>query len=192
MNPHWRESKKHTHPVNSLPSRRNLRLPNYDYRQHDAYFVTICTHRQTSLFGRVADDAVLLNPWGMIVEDEWRRTQTVRANVTVDIFVVMPNHLHGILLIATDEDEPSNSADSQAPGSGNASGSLGQIIGHFKSIVTKRIRGSVQSNKLQVWQRNYYERIIRSERELQHTREYILANPARWANDELFVAETRY
>ena len=128
----------------------------------------------------------------MIVEDEWRRTETVRANVTVDIFVVMPNHLHGILLIATDEAEPSISADSQEPVGGNASGSLGQIIGHFKSIVTKRIRGSAQSIGLQVWQRNYFERIVRSERELQHTREYILANPARWANDELFVAETRY
>ena len=168
-------------------SRRNLRLSGYDYRQNGAYFVTICAHQQSCLFGAVKNGEMNLNAWGRIAQDEWQRTERVRPNVQLDAFVIMPNHMHGILLIMDDAPESANSALSMSRVGGNAPGSLGQIIGHFKSIVTKRIRKSVSSTTVQVWQRNYYEHVIRTESDMQRVREYIIANPARWRDDDYYV-----
>ena len=167
--------------------RRDLRLKGYDYRQNGAYFVTICAHQRSCIFGAVRNGAIILNARGRIAHAEWRRTERVRPNVQLDAFVVMPNHLHGILLVMEDGAASATGAKSSARAHGNAPGSLGQIIGHFKSIVTKRIRESVGSKSIPVWQRNYHERVIRSETDLQRIREYIIANPARWREDDYFV-----
>lgn len=168
-------------------SRGNLRLNDYDYRQNGAYFVTICAHQRTCLFGPVKNGVMRLNTWGGIAQEEWRRTERVRPNIQLDAFVIMPNHVHGVLMIVDDAAPSAAGAQMNARTGGNAPGSLGQIIGHFKSIVTKRIRKSAGSISIPVWQRNYYDHVIRTESDLQRVREYIMANPARWGDDDYFA-----
>jgi putative transposase len=121
--------------------RRSLRLRDYDYSQNGAYFVTICTHQGTCPFGDVVDGDMVLNEWGAIVREEWLRTAIVRINIELDAFVVMPNHMHGIIVIV-DNDGTIGPTRRVAPthATGPKSGSVGAIIGQFKSIVTKRIR----------------------------------------------------
>lgn len=111
------------------------------------------------------------------MEQEWRRTADVRPNVVLDAFVVMPNHLHGILII---QDTPAACPyEVNRQFGGSIAGTLSTIVGQFKSIVTKRINRHYNTNRLVIWQRNYYERIIRDDRELEHVREYIAKNPVR-------------
>ncbi len=169
--------------------RRSIRLPGYDYTQPGAYFVTICTHRRAHLFGRVVDGEMVLNEYGEIVREEWFRTTQMRPYVELfeDEFVVMPNHVHGIIWIV----EPNVGAQRRCappkPGgvtpNNVASGSLGAIIRSFKSAVTRRINVLRGTSGARVWQRNYWEHIIRNERALNAIRRYILYNPDRWAWD---------
>ena len=193
-------------PNTSPHHRRSIRLRDYDYTQNGAYFVTLCTHERVCLFGKVVGDAVAVNAWGAIVQAEWARTAVLRPQVELDAFVVMPNHVHGIIVIFGDEKvvdgrrgmmhSAANAKKSVgatrrvAPTrpNGPPSNSLGAIIGQFKSVVTKRIRQLADENDaVQVWQRNYYEHIIRSEASLDDFRAYIANNPARWREDSMFV-----
>lgn len=184
--------------------RRSIRLKDYDYTQEGAYFITICTFRRQCIFGDVVDDEVFLNTLGCIVETEWNKTAQVRPYVIIDEYVVMPNHFHGILIIdygdsgrdvgthheervgdfvrATRRVAPMTN-ESQHP-KGPKPRSIGAIVGQFKSIVTKQINRTLKTPGASVWQRNYYERIIRNEDALNNIRAYILQNPARWAEDE--------
>ena len=172
-----------------LHRRRSIRLKGYDYTQPGAYFVTICTHGRAMLFGRVVDGEMALNAYGEIVREEWFRTAQVRPYVELfpDEFVVMPNHIHGIVWIvgATRRVAPTNGHPH-----GPVPGSLGAIIGQFKSIVTKRINALRGTPGAPVWQRNYYEYIIRTERALDAIRRYIAANPLRWDLDRYNPAAT--
>ncbi len=158
--------------------RRSIRLKDYDYGQAGAYFITICSWNRECLFGDVADEEMQLNEYGWIAANEWLQTGVVRPNVELDAFVVMPNHIHGIIILnnvgATRRVAPTTLQ----------SNSIGAIVGQFKSIVTKQINGIRNSSGLPVWQRNYYEHIIRNEDELNRVREYIINNPLRWADDE--------
>ena len=171
--------------------RRSLRLKGYDYAQPGAYFVTICTHRHQPLFGEVVDDAMQLHAFGQIVWEEWFRTARVRPYVVLyeDEFVVMPNHLHGIVWIVETDEQPAvvGATRRVAPTGGRPRGpqpgSLGAIIGQFKSLVTKRINALRGTPGARVWQRNYYEHIIRTEKALNAIRRYIAANPQRWHLD---------
>lgn len=170
--------------------RRSIRLPEYDYTLSGAYFVTICTHNRESLFGRVVDGKMLLNEYGKIVCEEWFRTAEVRRNVELleGEFVVMPNHVHGIIWIV----DAGNGVGAQrrcAPTprgitpNNVAPGSLGAIVRAFKSTVTRRINELRNTPGGRVWQRNYYEHIIRTERALNAIRRYIRDNPRRWDLD---------
>ena len=163
-----------------MRKRRSTRLRDYDYRQDGVYFVTICTHQLICLFGDVIDGAMRLNANGVIVEEEWRRTAELRPYVGLDVFVVMPNHVHGILMIEAGERFVSN------PGKHLPARSLGAIVGQFKGSVSKRIRARQGMRRIKVWQRNYHDRVVRSEKALQAIRGYIVYNPARWAEDEYF------
>jgi putative transposase len=177
--------------------RRSIRLKEYDYTQPGAYFITIITHERMPLFGEIVDDAVRWNDYGQIVRDEWFQTTVVRPYVVLhpDEFVVMPNHVHGIIWIVGDGDVDIVGAQRRcAPTTtgrtvGGATptnvipGSLGAIIRSFKSITTKRINALRDTPGAPVWQRNYYEHVVRNERELAHIREYIQTNPLRWALD---------
>lgn len=163
--------------------RHSIRLKAFDYGQAGAYFVTIVTHERETLFGSVFDGAMANNSAGQIAAEEWSRAGDVRPNVVVDAFAVMPNHIHGIIVLT----EPAGANRRLAPAPGMLTpppaGSLGAIIAQFKSITTKRINRLRGTPALPIWQRNYFEHIIRNDKSLDRIREYIADNPARWEHD---------
>nr|BCX01830.1 MAG: hypothetical protein KatS3mg041_1876 [Bacteroidota bacterium] len=165
--------------------RRSIRLKRYDYAQPGGYFVTICTYERAHLFGQVVDGEMVLNAFGRIVGEEWFRSAEIRAEIELypDEFVIMPNHIHGIVWIV----ETDVGAHGRAPlHNGQLSRpprSLGAFVAGFKSIVTKRINALRGTPGAPVWQRNYYEHIIRTEWALHAIRQYIADNPLRWHLD---------
>ncbi len=164
--------------------RQSVRLKQYDYGQVGAYFVTICTHERECVFGEIIDTQMRLNEIGRIVEDEWRKTAKIRGNVELDVFVIMPNHLHGILIIDDGRGMARHAPTTMQRKFGQPiAGSLPTIIGAFKSAVTKRINKFRNTPGAPVWQRNYYEHIIRNEKDYLRIYEYILNNPAKWQED---------
>ena len=132
------------------------------------------------MFGDVLDDRMVPNDAGRIVEQEWARSASIRDEIELDAFVVMPNHVHGIVTIKGDLLESSPQPSEHG---GPTRRSLGATIAGFKAAATRRIRLLKGEAELAVWQRNYYERIVRHERELIAIREYIADNPRKWAQD---------
>mgnify|MGYP001578636942 CR=1 FL=1 len=161
--------------------RRSIRLRGFDYAAHGAYFVTIVTHERRELFGRIVADEMRLNAAGRIVAEEWQRSGELRSNVEIDAFVVMPNHVHGIVFLTQTDEGTLRSAPTRSFGGGMA-GSLPVVVRNFKGAVTRRMRERGFDEP--VWQRNYHERVIRNERELQAIRQYIIDNPRQWALDK--------
>jgi REP element-mobilizing transposase RayT len=155
--------------------RRSLRLPGYDYSQSNAYFVTICAAHKKFLFGNIRDGIMRLSEAGQVVVEEWLKTAKLRPYLTLDESVVMPNHFHGILWV---DDTPKEGTARRAPtmeGFGKpVTGSLPTIIGAFKAAVTRRINALRTSGKGEVWQRGYYEHVIRDDASLNRIREYII------------------
>jgi putative transposase len=171
--------------------RRSIRLGGYNYAQAGVYFVTICTFHRECLFGDIRDGKMQLNQYGRIVEGEWLWTAFLRPEIILDLYAVMPNHIHGIVIKNDVEDTLVGATRRVAPSSdttphpnGPTSGSIGAIIGQFKSVVTKQINVLRQSPGARVWQRNYYERIVRDDDELNKVRDYIENNPLNWTDDE--------
>lgn len=165
--------------------RKSIRLKNYDYSQMGAYFVTICTHNRACLFGNISDDAMNLNKLGEIANSNWQAIPNHFAHVSLDAFVVMPNHVHGILLFYFDNNSQKtvDSVLGITERSGAKSGSLGAVVASYKSSVSKQINMILGQSAQSVWQRNYYERVIRNERELLAVRKYIEDNPLQWQLD---------
>lgn len=161
--------------------RRSIRLKGYDYSQAGAYFVTIVAWHHEMLFGDIVGGEVVLSELGKIVHDEWDRTAIVRPNVELGEYIVMPNHFHGILIF-TNEGHAVGVTRRVTPTL--QSGSLGAVVGQFKSIVTKRINRLRDTERVSVWQRNYYERVIRNESEMDRISRYIVSNPSQWADDD--------
>ncbi|MFO0150334.1 MAG: transposase [Microcystis sp.] len=183
--------------------RRSIRLRNYDYSQPGAYFVTICTYQKQSWFGEIKNGQIYLNQLGKIVADEWLKTCKIRPNFKLDEWVIMPNHFHGIVIIND------YSGDNQSLGNGQSASrfrrtqfdqltdhdappqqkpnSLSSCIAGFKSAVTKRINLLRQNTDPPIWQRNYYESILRDEKYLAVVREYIINNPKNWPNDRDYL-----
>jgi len=160
--------------------RRLIRLKGYDYAQEGMYFFTICTYDRQFLFGNVLTGEMELNEFGHIVAEEWRKSTVIRHEIELDMFIVMPNHLHGIVTM-TDRDV---GATGWSPfPSGPSKRSLGAFVGGFKSVVTTRINQLRGTPGVPVWQRNYYEHIIRDEESLNRIRRYIADNPTRWEFD---------
>jgi len=174
--------------------RRSIRLRDYDYCSTGAYFVTICAFQRECLFGEVVEGEMQVNQFGEIVREEWQKTDNVRENVILDEFVIMPNHIHGILIVvdgvgatrwvALNEPNLDTRATRRVAPTGPVSGSIGAIVGQFKSAVTKRINTLRDNPGCPVWQRSYYEHVIRSERDLENVRRYIMENPLKWDLDE--------
>ncbi len=156
------------------------RLKHWDYRNGAYYYITILAKDRINYFGVVKDGEVKLNAYGKIVADEWLKTKEIRKNVDLDEWIIMPNHLHGILIIDSDKfyADVNDNSFKLLPNS------LGSIIGQFKSIVTKRIReiGNVEFS----WHPRFYEHIIRSENALFNIRKYIQLNPLKWELDEYY------
>ena len=174
-----------------MQSRRSLRLEGYDYRRQGVYFVTVCANRNAKLFGRIDDGVMIRNAIGDIINDEWWKTAELRPNVKLDAFVIMPNHIHGIIVISDDGSQATSqhaSVDVPKPASRYLqSGSLGAIVGRFKGKVSRRVHDLPTCRDLLVWQRNFYDHIIRNEKSLQAIREYIMTNPGRWTEDSYYT-----
>jgi len=164
--------------------RRSVRLEGCDYTQAGAYFVTVCSYGRVSLFGDIRYKEMHLNGFGHRVEAEWLKTGTLRSNVDLDEYIVMPNHFHGILIISGALMEGTARRAPTAPRFGQpVVSSLATFIRSFKSATTRSINQLRHAPGLPVWQRNYYEHVIRDDTSLDRIREYILSNPSRWALD---------
>jgi REP element-mobilizing transposase RayT len=171
-------------PLRNTPQRhhrRSIRLRGYDYSQAGAYFVTVCTHNRECLFGEIVDGDMRMNGAGTIIRDEWSRTADMRSNVELDAFVVMPNHFHAIVFLS-DESRRGDRPVAPTP-MGPTPRSIGAIMAGFKSAATKRINEMRGTPGRPVWQRNYYEHVIRNDDEMNRAREYIINNPAKSALD---------
>lgn len=169
-----------------LPSRKIIRLQGRDYAAPGAYFVTVVTHKRSRILSRVVDGQSILSEVGEICTQEWFRSAELRANIRLyrNEFVVMPDHLHGIIWIVDENGElPTlySRADRAEPATtGYGPGSLTTVMGLYKSEVTKRVRAYNQDPLFRVWHRSFHERIIRDEKHLQNVRGYISRNPMAW------------
>lgn len=190
--------------------RRSIRLKGYDYSLGGAYFITICTQDRECLFGKIADGEMILNDAGKIANEFWLQIPNHFPNVILHEHIVMPNHVHGIIELAEQTtvgvqnfepqqlqqitEKPQNKFQKIIPRS------IGSIIRGYKIGVTKWFRNKhavgvenfhplqIQSpRRMRVWQRNYYEHIIRKEQSCQTISDYITTNPAKWNNDKFFV-----
>lgn len=166
--------------------RRSIRLRGYDYSQRGTYFVTICTQNRESFLQ--SEDV------GRMVTNIWRQLESKYPQIRLDEFVVMPNHIHGIIVIdvVVGADQRVCPNDAGGTGKGEQAGSpqppLGTIIQWFKTMTTNYYIRGIRNNAWRpfpgrFWQRNYYERIIRNENEMNRIRQYITGNPARWDRD---------
>ena len=161
--------------------RHSIRLKGYDYSQAGAYFVTIVTQNRACLFGAVVDGEMRLNETGQIVRRCWLDIPAHFPHAELDEFVVMPNHVHGIIVIVDGRGTACRAPTEQF--GRPVTGSIPTVIRSFKSAVTKRINEQRGTPGAHVWQRNYYEHIIRNEESLDRIRQYIANNPLRWAFD---------
>ena len=180
--------------------RKIPRIPDFDYSQPGAYFVTIVTQERKQLFGHIIDGEMVLNEVGRMVTDIWAGIPSHFPNVELGEFVIMPNHIHGIISITVEathavaaQDETLVEATHASPlprvSRGPLPGSIGAIIGSFKSAATKRFHEIPNNPEKRLWQRSYYEHVIRNERDLQAIYEYIIANPMNWEKDEEFFSD---
>ncbi len=209
----------------SLPKRKPIRLHDFDYAEPNAYFVTICTRNRACLFGRIIDEVMHLNDFGRIASEMWKTIPAHFPNMVLDEWVVMPNHVHGIIFIVElsrrgivspqepctklrathasplprDSDRriqrppvgarhasPGTDADSHKLPKINAAprnGSIGVAVGSYKSAVTKHIGDVFGESDGSIWQRGFYDHVIRNRTALDRIRRYIAENPARWSRD---------
>lgn len=169
------------------PHRRSIRIKEYDYSQAGAYFVTLCAWNRECLFGAITMEEMHLNQYGAIVFEEWGKTGVLRPNVYLNEFVIIPNHFHTIIGL-TDDGGFRRGTASRAPTTEQFGkptiGTVPTIMRSFKSAVTKHANELRRTPGVPVWQRNYYEHVIRSEMELNRIRKYIVTNPAQWGTDQ--------
>ena len=152
-----------------LPQRRSIRLQAHDYSSGGLYSITIVAARRQRVFSRVEGNRVSLTSVGRIVEEEWLRIPVMRPRAWLDVFVIMPEHFHGIVGL-----EPPDGALLKAPGS------LASVIGGFKSACTSRYRQSIADPDARLWHRGFYEHWVRGSDQLARIRRYILNNPRNW------------
>lgn len=179
-------------------ARRSIRLREYDYTRPGAYFVTICTYRRECLLGDVANSNMVRNECGDIVQACWDEIPAHFPNAELDTFAVMPNHVHGIIMLRHSVNVTpipcrgaACCAPTKTPITTSTVGTFGKmvpsslptIIRSFKSATTKRINEIRGTSDRPLWQRNYYEHIIRDEESLNRARQYIIRNPSRWQLD---------
>ena len=171
--------------------RKSNRLKNFDYSSSGYYFVTICTRNRECLFGEVVKGKMILNMQGLIINKYWLELQNKFKNISLDVYKIMPNHIHGIIVIKSNtvgvsfmkpETKIIISKSNHHMGLINQTPTIGLIIRYFKSKCTYKIHKNGFNNQL--WQRNYYEHIIRNEESLSNIREYIQNNPKKWIEDK--------
>ena len=217
------------------PKRRSIRIPEYDYTQQGAYFITICTHLKKHIFGEITSGNMKLSPMGEIAHYQWHQLPQRFNNIELDAFVIMPNHIHGILIInkpqypitrrgeagenkhgspaknpkspvypeimfldcegspvLSNGDTPQvlkskhNSPTNYKQPHGTIPGSIGAIIQNYKSLTTRKINMLLRTKNKTIWQRNFYEHIIRDETDYERIVEYIENNPVSWSDDKYY------
>jgi putative transposase len=147
--------------------RRSIRLKEYDYSEAGAYFVTICTHNREYIFGDIMDCEMKLNEFGQIIMDCWNNLPNHYQHLILDISIIMPNHFHGIIIITNVNNV--GAGLKPAPTIKKRHG-LSEIVRAFKTFSSRRINQIRNTHGVPVWQRNYYEHIIRNENELNKIR----------------------
>ena len=160
--------------------RHSVRLKDYDYSQTGAYFVTICVQNKECLFGDVVDGEMHVNDAGEMVMRTWQDLPTHYGNIALDEFVIMPNHVHGIIVLCSGD---VGAGFKPAPTETKQYG-LPEIVRALKTYSSRRINEIRNTPGTPVWQGNYYEHIIRNDGELNRIREYIVNNPEQWEEDE--------
>ena len=169
-----------------LPNRKPTRLPGYDYSQANCYFVTICTDKRKHLLSEITVEEIapdvcrggaLLRPLGIMVEEEIGNLQN-RYAVTIDKYVIMPNHIH--ILFRVEQTRDAGAEQSPAP-------TLGDMVCALKSITTKRANLMDKTPGRKLWQRSFYDHVIRNETDYLRVWQYIDENPAKWAEDEYYL-----
>jgi len=167
--------------------RKSIRLPGYDYGQAGLYFITICTKNRQNFFGEIKNQKLHLNSVGNIVFHEWYKTAEIRHNIILDAFQIMPNHIHGIIIISKNNENSSFSSTKLnrkfSHKFGPQHNNLFTIIGGFKSAV--KVKANKNQNEIFFeWQSRFFDRIIRNKDELYRIRNYILDNPKNWKKDQ--------
>ena len=203
--------------------RRSIRLRGYDYSQAGAYFITICCSDRICRFGNIIENEMTINEFGQIAYNEWIKLTERFANFELDVFQIMPNHLHGIIVLSNNvgagftptqnveneigqpqgivpnKNDGNNRTDIAADIRTGASPAptISNIVGAYKSLVANDCLDIYKSNCVRaglapahfgkLWQRNYYEHIIRNEQSYQTISNYIINNPAKWNNDKFYI-----
>jgi len=186
----------------------------FDYSSYGAYFVTICVQDMLQLFASVVDEKLVLNPAGEMVQTVWEELPKFYPNIEIDYFFVMPNHFHGVVWILNGGSASVGEGPSALPSLGNSLAignsvtggqpqgvvptkhlSLPDVMHRFKTLTTTRYIKGVKSNNYQpfnkkLWQRSYYERVIRNETELNNIRQYIKDNPKNWLHDKYNIEKS--
>ena len=175
-----RKSAQSGKPSTSRPKRKATRIPGFDYSEGGIYFVTICTHQKRHILGSVTGENVRLNELGRIAEDAWLDLEIHYPSILLDEFIIMPNHSHGIVILhperwwtsctLTDD----SIEEQEYP-------SLSEIVRAFKSYSAKRINQLRGTTGEPVWQRSFYDHVVRNEKSLEEIRRYIRKNPVRWS-----------
>ena len=205
-------------------NRQSIRLQGYDYTQSGAYFITICTDQKECIFGKIDSGAMQLSPLGELAYYQWLQLPKRFTNIGLEAFVIMPNHLHGIIVITSEDDDQKGRGEAGAfgimawdnylespasllhpdenrirppiinPGkpkestrpNGTIPGSIGAIVQNYKSLTTRKINMILRTKNKPIWQRNYYEHVIRDENDYARIVEYIKNNPIAWEDDVLY------
>ncbi len=155
-----------------------LRLKNYDYTNFGAYFITVCSRQKKHLFGEVIGNEMKLNEAGNAVESAWNDLPVHYSNVELDQYVIMPNHFHGIIVLR----RPIGAGFKPAPISLRLHG-LPEIVRALKTFSSRKINQISKNTGQPIWQRGYYEHVIRTDESIERIREYIVNNPLSWHLD---------
>ena len=198
--------------MNLIPNkhhRHSIRLQGYDYSQSGLYFITICCLDRICRFGKIEKSEMILNEYGQIAFEEWMKLTERFSNFELDVFQIMPNHIHGIIVlnvgatlaVAQNAQNAQNAVAQNAPNGDDIGGvvktragaspapTISDIVGAYKSLVANgclKIHKSKNETMGKLWQRNYYEHIIRNDQSYQRISEYIINNPLKWKEDKFF------
>ena len=183
---------------NSFPQRKHIRLRDYDYSQNGFYFVTICTQGRKHIFGKIDIKDIQnvgqglcpcrLSPIGYIIQDELNKLSNRFKTITIDGYVIMPNHIHAIIAIKNDiENYNEQLRQGQSPCPTTEKASLYDVVGAFKSITTKRVNSYDNVSQRKIWQFRYYDNVIRNKRDYEIVTKYIQSNPAKWLQDRYYT-----
>ncbi|MFK5949472.1 MAG: hypothetical protein QM500_11970 [Methylococcales bacterium] len=191
--------------INRKNHRRSIRLKGYDYSQNGLYFITICIHHNINLLGEVVDGKMRLNCIGKMIEKQWLDLSGRFEGIKIDEYVLMPNHFHGIIEFSGNHlGQPQRVESGQpqgiAPTGGCCRGNplwlplptVGDVVGAFKSLSTNEYIRQVKDNNWprfdkHLWQRNYYEHIIRNEESYRQISQYMQDNPIKWLEDKYYT-----